>query len=522
MVYRDNRLDPKLDIVGTLEQSQTLDVADESLLYGKIIRSGNGAIISGSTISGLLGITANSEDNYIQLGGVNAGLYKIDTVVSSNSVTVEEVLNNEVTVYWAERAPYSIQDDINYARSDRANIKGVDYDENVPTYVRPSNTSTPIDVNLYNLSGKTTDAKTIILNRKFENQIPGVGQLSILLTSAGNLKHANTTDLTGIPTVENSDALEKCYVEILDNNKSNIFVKAGVSIGHRVFGLTSSSGSSSPDSITIKFFSVIDGGDLSSALPYYWEAGQESIIDLFYPYRERLDLIDENAFRTLLVNGLVTPVDSDNHEFLDTLVHDIAETGYNDVTYIGNKISSIIFWTSSLKVKKVREYQLQYTANKVTRVISIQYDSNGLENSRLTEDVFYDNGLVDYILSNKEGEGQNGSSGSGGGTDGYGMTETDHEKLRQLIHFIDEGPATGFTTGAYKEIVGGIFPTQEIWWESSAKSRKIVQTNITRNSRKQPSTVEWLMYSNNVILATVIDTIQYDGIAETSRTRAIG
>ena len=54
------------------------------------------------------------------------------------------------------------------------------------------------------------------------------------------------------------------------------------------------------------------------------------------------------------------------------------------------------------------------------------------------------------------------------------------------------------------------------------KLKKIVQTNITRNSRKQPYIVEWLMYSENVLLASVVDNIQYNGIAETSRTRIIG
>jgi len=55
-----------------------------------------------------------------------------------------------------------------------------------------------------------------------------------------------------------------------------------------------------------------------------------------------------------------------------------------------------------------------------------------------------------------------------------GLTESQHRTLRQLIHFIDEGPAGGFTSGAYKEVLGGVFPTSIIWWESSSKAKKIV------------------------------------------------
>lgn len=103
-----------------------------------------------------------------------------------------------------------------------------------------------------------------------------------------------------------------------------------------------------------------------------------------------------------------------------------------------------------------------------------------------------------------------------------GLTADAHKTLRQLIHFIDNGPAEGFTSGAYREMTGTVFPTAVIWWESSSKLKKIVEKNITWTG-VNPTTIEWKMYDTDgsTVLSTVTDTISYSGIFETSRTRAI-
>lgn len=106
-----------------------------------------------------------------------------------------------------------------------------------------------------------------------------------------------------------------------------------------------------------------------------------------------------------------------------------------------------------------------------------------------------------------------------------GITANVHKSLRQLIHFIDEGPAEGFATGAYREILPSAspFPTSFIWWESNAKIKKIVEKTYTYNPNKTVSQVEWKMYDTDgvTVLVTVADTIIYSGIFETSRTRSI-
>lgn len=110
-------------------------------------------------------------------------------------------------------------------------------------------------------------------------------------------------------------------------------------------------------------------------------------------------------------------------------------------------------------------------------------------------------------------------------TGSTGLTAFQHQTLRQLIHFINEGPATGFLTGAFKETLpfANPFPTSIIWWESSAKLKKIVEKTYIYNPNKTPSTVAWAMYATDgvTVLATISDAITYSSVFETTRTRSI-
>lgn len=112
-------------------------------------------------------------------------------------------------------------------------------------------------------------------------------------------------------------------------------------------------------------------------------------------------------------------------------------------------------------------------------------------------------------------------------TAGSGVLEATHKALRQLIHFIDEGPGDGFASGAYKEISGGAFPTSIIWWTSAAKTHKIVEKTVTRSgggaTNVAPTPVVWRIYDVDgvTVLATISDAIVYSGVFETGRTRTI-
>jgi hypothetical protein len=104
-----------------------------------------------------------------------------------------------------------------------------------------------------------------------------------------------------------------------------------------------------------------------------------------------------------------------------------------------------------------------------------------------------------------------------------GLTESAHKTLRQLIHFINDGPGGGFASGAFKETTpAGPFPTSEIWWESASKLKKIVSLDTTWVGAKITAEV-WKVYDTDgsTVLATVTDAITYSGAFESSRTRTI-
>jgi len=105
-----------------------------------------------------------------------------------------------------------------------------------------------------------------------------------------------------------------------------------------------------------------------------------------------------------------------------------------------------------------------------------------------------------------------------------GITEAQHRAIRQLIHFLPDGPGIGWASGAYKETLPAEdpFPTSKIWWESSSKLKKIVELTINRNANKTPSTEVWKMYDTDgsTVLVTLTDTMGYgSSVFETTRTR---
>jgi hypothetical protein len=61
---------------------------------------------------------------------------------------------------------------------------------------------------------------------------------------------------------------------------------------------------------------------------------------------------------------------------------------------------------------------------------------------------------------------------------GAGLTANQHRNLLQLIHFIDEGPAEGFVTGATKTVTGTVFPTSVICLVPSNGENKVVPSKL--------------------------------------------
>lgn len=107
---------------------------------------------------------------------------------------------------------------------------------------------------------------------------------------------------------------------------------------------------------------------------------------------------------------------------------------------------------------------------------------------------------------------------------GSGFPEAQHKVLRHLVHLAETGPYDGFGAALYKEITppAAVAPTSVIWWESSAKLKKILEKTITYvPGTIFPNTIMYQVYDidGTSVLAASLDTITYSGAYETSRVR---
>jgi hypothetical protein len=113
-----------------------------------------------------------------------------------------------------------------------------------------------------------------------------------------------------------------------------------------------------------------------------------------------------------------------------------------------------------------------------------------------------------------------------GGAGGGGITPTEHATLRQLIHLADGvgGPMEEWPSGSYREILPAAdpFPTLVTWWVTAAKTKKIVQKDLTY-AGVVPTQIKWTVYAadGTTAIASVTDTITYVGVFETSRLRTV-
>ncbi len=322
MTFRENALDQALDIAGSLTKSASMTLADEpnslgSPLSGQTGTDGYiGAVVAGvATLTGLTGMTVSSIGNFLTISGAtqggNNGTFLIITYNSATSVDISNAtaVANDGYVTWTERNPYSLQDDLNFERTDRAAIKGVAYSAAIPTYERPTAVGTSVPANLANLADKTLDAHAWVINRAFAGVSVAASDGYATITSAGNLKHADATDRTGVPISDGADAgaYEALYVEIIDPLTERSLVAVGGSTdGYRIFGYTRAGTTGvSPNSVEVEFRAVPFGSAISSSVAYTWDGYQPTTVDFYYGYRERADNLTETALRTTLTNGIV-------------------------------------------------------------------------------------------------------------------------------------------------------------------------------------------------------------------------
>lgn len=110
-------------------------------------------------------------------------------------------------------------------------------------------------------------------------------------------------------------------------------------------------------------------------------------------------------------------------------------------------------------------------------------------------------------------------------TGSSGLTPEQHEILRQLIHFLDEGPGHGFANPVYKVVTGGLFPTRIDWFVDAGLTLRVFSKLINRTgpsgSLVKPNPITYIVYQSDgtTPAQTATDTVTYSGIAEVGRTR---
>jgi hypothetical protein len=87
------------------------------------------------------------------------------------------------------------------------------------------------------------------------------------------------------------------------------------------------------------------------------------------------------------------------HRPVDQLVHNIAETSYEEITRSGGNITDVIIWTSVAKTTKVRETNITRSGGSVSQTVEKQYNAAGTLVETLTSVISRTGGNIDNITN---------------------------------------------------------------------------------------------------------------------------
>lgn len=85
------------------------------------------------------------------------------------------------------------------------------------------------------------------------------------------------------------------------------------------------------------------------------------------------------------------------HEVIDSLVHELAETSYIELTRSAGQVTDVITWETAAKLKKVREANITRASGQVSVVVEKQYDGAGSLAQTLTYTITRSGGQVASI-----------------------------------------------------------------------------------------------------------------------------
>lgn len=97
--------------------------------------------------------------------------------------------------------------------------------------------------------------------------------------------------------------------------------------------------------------------------------------------------------------GVGSGISEATHEALDTLVHNLAETMWTEVVRSSGRVTDVIVWETSAKLKKVRETSITRLSGQVSTIVVKQYDAAGVvvANQTLTHTITRSSGQVASI-----------------------------------------------------------------------------------------------------------------------------
>ena len=138
-----------------------------------------------------------------------------------------------------------------------------------------------------------------------------LGNIAIVQSAASLAGIAGmSSGADAIMTFTNSVGGTAGNVTIIETVTDAAFAFTGMAGGlathnHRIFGMTEAGAATEPNQVEVVFYSNLIGDPISLANPYTWTADDPTTIDIYYGFRDRLDLISDAGFRTTLTNGII-------------------------------------------------------------------------------------------------------------------------------------------------------------------------------------------------------------------------
>jgi len=112
-----------------------------------------------------------------------------------------------------------------------------------------------------------------------------------------------------------------------------------------------------------------------------------------------IDTSDNEITFTDPVNGThkLSAVSKLNHRIIDELIHNICENSFYEITRVTGKVSTVIWWQSVSKLKKIREVIYSRTGNLMSSIVTKQYDTDGGLLETYTETISRTGSLINNI-----------------------------------------------------------------------------------------------------------------------------